>query len=748
MSYRSHTSERPLAVSALPGMIVALLVTAVSLTSTAGEAGSGSLLHGVGSAGGRAAAIERSPDPAPGKFLRLATGRRAFYVVDGHYLAAAGLKNSSGLQLECLGVPQPVIVEAGVRGAPGGVIFFGREFADRYTDENVYWLSAGKGRSARRSLSRLLVGARGAAARGARWLGGVGRPGGSAAPAGCTQTVTVDRDERYLPGFRNPEAGETRWFFEPMLGRGASLDVEAELHDPLEGTAATLTVALRSLVEFPGLDPDHRVLLSVNGNQVGSLSWDGARRYVGSVELSSDLLTGGANDLAVTVDGESGDGFDLIVVDSFELSYDRALRAVGDELDAELRVRRGRRFRIEGFASRRVLAVDATDRSAPVFCPVVCIPRSDGSVAVEVTAVASGVRRIYAAGESAWRRPGADAMARPCVPGAKLDYLVVAPSAIIEAAGPLLALHRSKGLVAEAVSAEDVYNSAGHGIFGPAAILEYVRLRRPRYLLLLGDATYDYRGRLSDPPQGTLPTFAAQDLYFEAASDDPFRCAGLCDARGGIAVGRLPAGDLQSASAMVAKVLERANAVPSPAWKGIVAADDDEPGFLAGADELSGLLGGAVELASAASLGAAGARERLHEALLEGAWYCIYLGHGSTDRWAAEKLLSPGDAKSLEGMPLPAVSLELTCLTGRFDQNGDSLAEAMMKSRRGGFAGAIASSGMTDQPGQMALARALLARLEAGESLGEALSSAKAAMSKIHSRTAHVFNLLGDPAGH
>jgi hypothetical protein len=136
-------------------------------------------------------------------------------------------------------------------------------------------------------------------------------------------------------------------------------------------------------------------------------------------------------------------------------------------------------------------------------------------------------------------------------------------------------------------------------------------------------------------------------------------------------------------------------------------------------------------------------------ALSEGAGWCVYAGHGNSSLWAAEGLLRTSDGAAFAaagGSPQP-VSVELTCLTGRFDGFSDSLAEAMLKHESGGFAGTVAPAGVADLAAQLIMARSLFPALRRGEDLGHALMSAKRAVWPVERRTAFSFNLLGDPAG-
>ncbi|MCB0237858.1 MAG: hypothetical protein KDH08_04295, partial [Anaerolineae bacterium] len=71
----------------------------------------------------------------------------------------------------------------------------------------------------------------------------------------------------------------------------------------------------------------------------------------------------------------------------------------------------------------------------------------------------------------------------------------------IPALQPLVDHRRSQGLRVTVASIDDVYDTFSNGVPDPAAIRDYMIYARdnwtgpaPRFLLLAGDATYDYRG--------------------------------------------------------------------------------------------------------------------------------------------------------------------------------------------------------------------------------------------------------------
>src|SRR5262249_21974565 len=144
----------------------------------------------------------------------------------------------------------------------------------------------------------------------------------------------------------------------------------------------------------------------------------------------------------------------------------------------------------------------------------------------------------------------------------RADYLVVGPREFLPAAAPLLDLRTSQGLAAKAVAIEDVYEQFGYGEASPEALKSflvhaYQRWQRPspRYVLLLGDATYDPKDYLHTGIANRVPALMVKTSYVVTASDPGYANVNGNALLPDLAIGRLPAGSLAEATTMIAKTL-------------------------------------------------------------------------------------------------------------------------------------------------------------------------------------------------
>ena len=122
-----------------------------------------------------------------------------------------------------------------------------------------------------------------------------------------------------------------------------------------------------------------------------------------------------------------------------------------------------------------------------------------------------------------------------------------------------------------------------------------------------------------------------------------------------------------------------------------------------------------------------------------------YFGHGGTETWGAESLLTGDDVRSLDNEARLPVVLATCCLNGFFQRLSErSLSESWLLAPNGGAIAVWSSSDMTNPHTQAALSSALLSALteKPGARLGDSwLASQRSGTGEIRRTTI----LLGDP---
>ena len=147
------------------------------------------------------------------------------------------------------------------------------------------------------------------------------------------------------------------------------------------------------------------------------------------------------------------------------------------------------------------------------------------------------------------------------------DWILIAPEEFLAAAEPLVLHRQGQGLSTMAVALEDVYAAFSHGEPDPQAIKAFLSFAfhswappSPRYVFLLGEATYDPKGRLGARPRSDrLPTSLIRGPFGWTASDLDFAAINGTDDLPDIAIGRLNVNDLTEAAAGVQKIIDFEN---------------------------------------------------------------------------------------------------------------------------------------------------------------------------------------------
>ena len=371
--------------------------------------------------------------------------------------------------------------------------------------------------------------------------------------------------------------------------------------------------------------------------------------------------------------------------------------------------------------------------------------------------------------------------------------LVIAAGPLMEQARRLADHHRSReGLVSVVTDVAQVYHEYSSGTPDPTALRDYVKMffdragsdsaRKPRYLLLFGDASYDYRNRVSEKTPvvpcwqspgslDPLNTHTSDDFFglLGDAEDvnDPLRSLDL-----DIGVGRIPAADAEEARVYVEKVVRYHAPASLGPWRNLVSlvADDEDQNLHFNDAELH-----AATLSSIAPAwnrhktyldafrqesGAGGSRypqanAAINNRIVNGTLVWNYSGHGGSRRLAQEAVL---DEEMVAGWRNPdrlPLFITATCDFAPYDNPLDkSIGEKILL---GGPSGGIALMTTTRlvfafsnrQMNNNYLRAAFQAdALGRYPSLGEAVRKAKNLTYQTSGDVVNnrKFTLLGDPA--
>lgn len=616
-----------------------------------------------------------------------------------------------------------------------GLVFYGLAPTSPYAAHRVYFLSGGSGPVMRRE--------------GARSTG--------RAPVAASFAATIHAEEERFPGLvaePNPE-GDI-WFWSVLMSGFPGYDVfKASL--AVDALSPQGEAELRARL-FGASIGTHTFSVRVNGTIVGEATTSSTGEGTIALRFDAALLVDGANSVEIRVATRRLWGASIAYVDDLELSYPRAYRGNGSQLEFDA-------------AGPSVIDVtepgarlfDITDPVAPVLLETPGAPAA-ADTRLRFSAPREGARYLVVE-NGAWR---AASFIRPHRPSSLLDddlsaeYVVIAPKEHVAAARRLAAERREAGLTATVVDVEDIYDELGDGAPSPHAVRAFLRHAvgtwevPPRYVVLAGSGSYDARD-VYGWGEALVPTFmvrtgsglyASDTLLADVVGDD-----GLPD----LAIGRLPATSAVELEQMIDKIVRYERTGGRAGGLTLVAdGRDGAVDFDAGGDVLlDGLPGWSRTRLYVDDVGASAARTGTALAFGE-ASILTYLGHGSVAALGKRAaLLATADVAALPSTDTPPLVLGMTCTMGRFELPGyDGLAEALVARPDGGAIAVLSASALSEHPAATAFVEALLSTIAGagsdggGARLGDEILAAQSRLSASGDPPAilRTYNLLGDPA--
>ena len=323
-----------------------------------------------------------------------------------------------------------------------------------------------------------------------------------------------------------------------------------------------------------------------------------------------------------------------------------------------------------------------------------------------------------------------------------VDYLIFTPQFLMNQAESLANFHRSNsGLSVRVIALENVYHEFSSGKQDIAAIRNLIKYvywnassttNRVKYVNLFGDASYDYKKRLTNN-NNIVPVFhgfnplASENnnnsnfsLYSSFMSDDFY---GLMDLGEGtmtgyadgidIAVGRMLVSTTTQAQEMVNKVIEYHDEKSYGRWRNnyVVYSDDADNNTDAdlqfGLNNLADVLVGQkpfinvkkihsdayVQQVAAGGERYPDAKKDFLDAMALGGLVFNYFGHGNEESLARERLFEKLDAQNLTNRYRYPLFITITCEFTRFDDpNRFTGGEYMYWNKAGGAISLIATT--------------------------------------------------------
>jgi len=367
-----------------------------------------------------------------------------------------------------------------------------------------------------------------------------------------------------------------------------------------------------------------------------------------------------------------------------------------------------------------------------------------------------------------------------------LDYIVITQDFLKEQAQRLATYHeQNSNLKAKVILVNQIYNEFSSGSPDITAIRDFIKhlydnsTTNPiKYVCLFGDASYDYKDRISGN-NNIVPTFEAYDSFNLATSFVTDDFYGMMDDTEGqmqnfekqdVVTGRIPVSDVLQAQQVVDKILNYNSTNTFGSWRNqitLVADDIDAIGEetlelnlekLADSITVNKPIFNLKKIyidAYQQESSAGGNRYptvniAISNQVEKGTLVMDYFGHGGEDGWAAERILEVPDIQKWNNKNTLSLFVTITCEFSRFDNPLRKTAgEYVLWNANGGAASLISTTREIYISVGEALNKNLMEPLlqfnNENYSIAESLMIAK---NQFSTNQRYFIFTLGDPAMH
>lgn len=497
--------------------------------------------------------------------------------------------------------------------------------------------------------------------------------------------------------------GRTRNYYRWYWTLQEKVTSAANLHHPTAGDS--LDLVLDAIINFS------QTKVSINGTSLAKYSLNGTYHYYGP----SDILVDGLNSVLVEMARGTSDHY----LDYLELNYPAAIRYDGDQLEFNSQGYVGvTQYQIEGFGLTHTL-LNITNPDNPTIVGGVAISGSNGRF--EQDAISQPLSRYLAYTASDIFIPVSIERIESGSLQSDLsqqDCIVISPRRWHNALGEYVDYRLAQnGRRVKLVAVEDIYDRFGYGLKSPLAIRNYLQYAYQNYsspapytVILAGDGHYDYLDNLGLSAPSYVPPFmwgrehsGGDDNFVYFGPLDSLDSDGSFDGQGDrgwdMMVCRWPVRSSSDVAAYIGKLKSYESAATQGAWRSRITfvADDEFKSQSAGeiihtaqTETLSVFHTPrafvqekiyATDYPFASNGEKPSANDAIVRAINNGTLLINYIGHGSPDLWADERIFKKSsDLGRLNNYDKLVTVIAGSCSIGKFDDVGrEGMAELMFR---------------------------------------------------------------------
>lgn len=637
---------------------------------------------------------------------------------------------------------------------------FNAEMIEKYTDENIYWLTID-------DLDGLDIA-----------LESNGSTEPPVPPIVDTYSATV-RSEGSNIWSTLHFTGEDTWFWERMSTNQIWIFPTSLTAVSPGEYSAVITGEIIAEATDPDSSPDHLLTLYLNdsekANPINELSWDGKSRMPFSVPITQQLLVEGENQLIVEVQQAASN----LLFDWFEIEYQRSFQAVDNRIFFTGEQSGEWKYVVGGFVgvtADDLWVVNIADPLQPVIYLQVPYSQVDNQGQIEFT-VTHGLNTGFFAGIVSDIDPSRISSYQPVDFVQEVDHIIITHSELISSAETLAAYRTNKGISSAVYDFEDITNQYNFGIYHPIAVKNFLKYAyqswsvKPTYALLIGDGHWNFKANptYNSPKLYMPPNLAWVDPWQgEVDSANQLATVSGDDQLADLMIGRLLVNSPAELNTVIEKIKSFEGSEVQPWQRHFLYVTDDTPDdagdFVESAESIiaefihPGNIADRVYLNDYNDSGMSITEALVKQINSDSALFVNYFGHAGIDLWAAEKIFSNEDITRLTNAGKFPIFLSSTCLDGYWIHPGkaddpegkESLIEELVRSNHRGAVAAFSATGLGVSTGHDTLQDGFYEAVfyDGANRLGEASMTAKLRLYEAgsHLDLLQTYTVFGDPA--
>jgi hypothetical protein len=567
--------------------------------------------------------------------------------------------------------------------------------------------------------------------------------------------------------FSSPEEKVAKALFNISIDNKTSLDkgkIPAELNQKLRNTNITLS---------------EKAVLSVLETGIRWMVTDNQQTYIIKKEIDKlSVYSNEINDYTVS-------GFLDNDVEVFQISGDNAVSRFKDVVVKEYKLNQDDKNRIKQIMMNGVSNDDkfSTPR-VPDIAYSATFEDDSGQASNYIAVTASSVLQPD--------RIELDVSSNLKETSNRADYIIISHPKFIDVAKKLADWRSSAGgggFVTRVIDVTDVYDEFGNGLASPHAIKDFLTYAynnwtqpAPSYVLLFGDATYDFLGInekiYEEAPEltGFIPSFYIKTTFGQTAVDHWYSAIDGNDGFPDVHFGRIAVEEVEEAENAVEKIIANESGRVNGQWRKQIVSIADDDSYAAG-DEifqeglediynyhtpvaydteriyLKDIIQQVQENQNEKRIPAIVTQSMIMDSFANGSVISQYSGHGGRHVWAHEIILSITDIEELKETETYPFLTVYSCYNGYFDVPGElCMAEGMLRAKKKGVVAMFSATRLTYGPGNVALNNFIFDSIfkDKVRRIGQAVSIAKTRVVKEEGlmwlSQMYQYTLFGDPA--